>query len=402
MKAILTLLLPHVSRWRSLAILVDRWETMQAALRDLSQPILTGGREGPMAPILESLVLMRCNEWPSFGHYFSPLELMNPLYMPFGAGTHQQPSVNGVQTSSSPFPRLKTLVLWGTHVDWTKLPHLLPTPSSQSPLTGSLRCLELAYHSGQVRQTRTDFRKMLQRCPLLEELTIRVSGPRYDDEHPQGGSPDDDDARTPVVLSHLSVLALGFDDRQAAMEFLRLVRFPGLRQLSLENRAHYAESSSDAGPILEYCASGMGPNTNHGGTSSFASLDTLILHSIKSRWQSFALFFAAVPKLTSLTLWRATTCAIEALKPQFRYTNVYDPPTAFCPCPKLEYLTIEGNGDEDLFSSCSTVAEDRARIGKPIREIHFDIPGYPADEDEDGVTLFTFDSLRGTDVDFEG
>lgn len=234
---------------------------------------------------------------------------------------------------------------------------------------------------------------------MLEELTIRISRPCHENDfqpcgtslHARSGA----NARTEVRLSRLTTLYLGYDDREAAIAFLRTVRFPSVRQLTLYHEIEYADNDWDAGPILEHCAQGLAPIS----PDKHTRLSTLTLHNFTARSEAFALFYASVPRLTSLTLTRTTACAVEALQPQFPHPD--EPRTVLCPCPRLQSLRIHHCNDEYLLASCSRMLEDRAGVGMHVPEVCFDVPEGLPREDEGGgtLTLTTLGSARDQSTD---
>jgi hypothetical protein len=60
MSTALMLLLPHIIRWRSLDIMTDIWCTIHAALTAINEHMTSTGASFPR---LESLTLMRCNDY---------------------------------------------------------------------------------------------------------------------------------------------------------------------------------------------------------------------------------------------------------------------------------------------------------------------------------------------------
>ncbi|KAI0746267.1 hypothetical protein C8Q80DRAFT_1337305, partial [Daedaleopsis nitida] len=230
MHHVLNILIPHVRRFRSLAVLTDRWAPMQTALDCLSMEIpafVSAPRPLPSSlPLLESLVLMRCNEFVSYHSEFSPADQKDPGFLPFSALLRDADD----PASEPVLPGLKKLVLSGVHTEWSALPRLLPPPQSPSP--SPLETLDMSYHCTEVRPSERDFRALLARCPKLRTLSLRVSGPR---------SPDSADTcstaqgASPVPLPHLERVTLGYDDPYAAAAVLDLLAAPGVAQLTLED-----------------------------------------------------------------------------------------------------------------------------------------------------------------------
>ncbi|KAH6879590.1 hypothetical protein BKA70DRAFT_1475013 [Coprinopsis sp. MPI-PUGE-AT-0042] len=125
----------------------------------INGPLLDHG-----APLLESLSLMRCNDFISFAPEFQPACLKSPAFL--------SPSNNLLSRQSGPIlPRIKHLALRGVHVDWTSLGAAL------SATRTGLYSLELGSHCTDVRPTATEFHKLLEASPCLQKLVVSGSGP---------------------------------------------------------------------------------------------------------------------------------------------------------------------------------------------------------------------------------
>ncbi len=192
MVAALSVLLPHLSRWKSLVILTDTWAPMHGALRFINPAITNSG-----APMLETLALLRCNELPSYFHDFQPVPLKEPVFC------------SNVDPQSNILPRLKNLSLEGVHADWDGLSACLMAAS------GRLESLELRYHCPEVRPSLQQYRKLLGSVSSLKKLAIKCSGAYVPEDFvlPQN--------YVPVSLPSLSDLALGYqtsEDGEMALE----------------------------------------------------------------------------------------------------------------------------------------------------------------------------------------
>ncbi|KAJ3487901.1 hypothetical protein NLJ89_g11668 [Agrocybe chaxingu] len=152
MSKVIALLLPHLSRWKSLTILTDTWAPMHAALTAMNPSVAQTG-----APQLQSLVLMRCNDFVSFTDRFQPENLKDTGFLSRGS-----------EETADMLPHLKHLTLAGVHVDWDAL------ASSSADLT----FLQLSSHASNVRPTVEQFHRLLQANPNLRELCLSGSGPQ--------------------------------------------------------------------------------------------------------------------------------------------------------------------------------------------------------------------------------
>ena len=230
-------------RWRSLTILSDTWAPLHAALECLSVPTVTNASG---APCLESLMLMRCNEF--LGHTDTFIPRSQPINgIPF-ATLMGDPTVQ-----SNPLSKLRDITLVGVHVDWTNFYHYtlgaaLDQPHSRAP--SCIRSLELSHHCRGVRPSYNEFSGILKACPLLRRLVIKVSGPRFD----EGVPPNDH----PVSLRLLEELHIGYTGVEDTALLLNQISAPNLVTLSIEDANHVTHlDDEDATTLLTYCATGM-------------------------------------------------------------------------------------------------------------------------------------------------
>ena len=217
MNIVFSLLLPHLSRWKSLSILTDCWAPMYTALTAIN-PFIT--RFG--APLLESLSLMRCNDLISFSPLFQPQQLKEPKFLNRGGGGSSGNNNNttahhsDIEWCPDMIPSLKYLSLRGVHVDWDVLGDSLST--SESGLTS----LELASHSHDVRPSPSQFHKILSSSSGLRNLVLSASGPSVSEDTGSFSSSlsssstvYDDDGYVPVHLPHLRNITIGYRDRKS-------------------------------------------------------------------------------------------------------------------------------------------------------------------------------------------
>ncbi|KAI0643991.1 hypothetical protein C8Q79DRAFT_1011810 [Trametes meyenii] len=300
MHHVLNLLLPHIVRIRSLAILTDRWAPMRTALECLSfenpEAVSYPSPLPQRLPLLETLVLMRCNEFVSYHPHFSPSYGKGPPHLPFRGLL----SV-AEQTSTQPplLPRLRQVVLSGVHLDWSSVPRLLPS-SALSDVSG-LQRLELSYHCPDVRPTQQELRGILSVCQNLRVLTIRASG-WQDTDRP--ASCNSVDATQPIALRRLQALELGFDDVHSGATLLSAIRCAETRHIVLEDA-----SPPDTGelltadPILLACAhANLLANSDGDGRPPFPHARSVTLRRVNASAEAFESFYEALPSLRELSV----------------------------------------------------------------------------------------------------
>ncbi|KAI1792324.1 hypothetical protein LXA43DRAFT_1007624 [Ganoderma leucocontextum] len=321
MHHVLNMLLPHARRFRSLAVLTDRWAPMQTALDCLSMEIPafveTPRPLPPSLPFLESLILMRCNEFVPYHAEFSPAEGKDPNHLPFGALL----SVNERAQSDEPvLPRLKKLILSGVHTNWSALPRLLR--AQPTPRAPGLETLELSYHCNDVRPAERDFKALLERCSRLKELVLRVSGPRSPETVVSCSS--SSYVEEPLPFPHLDSIELGYDDAYTAATILDMIHAPALRHLGLEESSSPAsEVRVDAEPLLTACTV---PPSHRAGTGAppFPRLESLSLTRVDASGEAFGALYDALPSLHVLTVSQMFLLGGEALRPDVRLA--FEPP----------------------------------------------------------------------------
>lgn len=340
MHHVLNMLLPHVRRFRSLAILTDRWAPMQTALDCLSMEIPgfvdTPRPLPPSLPFLESLVLMRCNEFVPYHAEFSPAEGKDSNHLPFVALLSAN---EGAQTAEPVLPRLKKLILSGVHTNWAALPRLLP--AEPTPRAPGLETLELSYHCNDVRPTERDFKALLERCTRLKELVVRVSGPQSPETSTTCSSYY---AEEPISFPYLNSVELGYDDAYTAATILDMLHAPALRHLALEESSSPAsEVRVDAEPLLVACTvpAGTAPTTTPGTPlpGPFPRLESLALAKVDASAEAFAALYGALPRLRTLTVSQMFLLGSEALRPDVEVA--FEPPV-LPPSRAVEAIEVGG------------------------------------------------------------
>ncbi|KAI8973091.1 hypothetical protein BD414DRAFT_468727 [Trametes punicea] len=298
MHYVLNILLPHIARMRSLAILTDRWAPMQTALECLSFQNPTFIRApDPLPsslPLLESLVFMRCNEFVSYHPQFSPLGQHNPAHLPFRGLLPPSERPHGAKPL---LPRLRQLILSGVHLDWSSLPVLLPR--SQPLDSSGLRRLELSYHCTEVRPTKQELRDILQSCERLQTLTVRVSGPQAPDS-PVSCSPVD--GMLPVTLPSLKALELGYYEVCTATTFLSMVDCSEVERVALEDSYPEHDDARDADRLLLACTKVASLASPNFGKPVFPRASSVVLRRVEASAEAFETFYEALPSLRELTV----------------------------------------------------------------------------------------------------
>ncbi|OAX38608.1 hypothetical protein K503DRAFT_866034 [Rhizopogon vinicolor AM-OR11-026] len=334
---ILDLLFPQMYRWRSLTILSDTWAPLRVALECLSVPTVT---KGSGAPHLETLMLMRCNEFLGHSDIFTPSSQSIIGGIPFAA-LMGDPN-RDVPAQYKPLPKLRNITLVGVHLNWTDFCQYTLGAALDQPLSrvsGCIQSLELSQHCREVRATCDEFSRILKACPLLRRLVIRVSGPRFD----KGIRQND---RLPVSLPMLEEIHVGYTHVEDAAMMLSQINAPNLVTLSIEDANPMASpDDEDAGPLVTYCATGLldlcdvlpEVPSNLVIKPPFPQLERLSLNGVNACIYPFSLLMATLPKLRHLSLRRSPN-ALEALLPT--QMPFVDACTRTIPCPGLESIEV--------------------------------------------------------------
>ena len=361
MNTVFTLLLPHLSRWKSLSILTDCWAPMYTALTAIN-PLIT--RFG--APLLESLSLMRCNDLISFSPIFQPQQLKEPEFLTRGGQNLECPS-------NMMIPSLKYLLLRGVHVNWGSLGDILST--SETGLT----CLVLGSHSDEVRPSRNQLFKILSSSIGLRKLVLSASGPST------SSAVQNDRASLP----HLRNLTIGYRTAMEGLVALELINAPCTEELVLEDATHVADLNDiNAAPLLSYFGTGQFVGTHQNGLP-FPLLKRLTLTRVKTCSQSFRAFFSSLSNLQHLELKRMSMEAIHAL---LRDENCYTNRNCPLACPKLRSLCIRNF--EQLDVDFITGSFDRQTKRGPLEEVDIYVndaiisDGHAMGLEEEGVPCF--------------
>ncbi|KAF8148080.1 hypothetical protein B0H34DRAFT_791801 [Crassisporium funariophilum] len=376
MSIIVSLLIPHLCRWKWFCIVTDTWLPMHTALTSINPHIVRLG-----APLLESLTLIRANHSISFSPQFLPEEMKEPAFL------HRD------STTVSPrdiLPRLKHLALLGVHVDWDSLIDSLS--ASECGLTR----LKMASHCADVRPSLAQFKKLLSSSPGLLNLLVHSSGPYIPDD-----DDDDDEAahdyRT-VYLPHLREISIAYRSALEGEKLLKLLHAPNARLLALGDAAHPADPEAvDASSMLTYIGTKDEP------VASFPLLESVALECVNANGPSLRAFFCSLPNLKRLELAGRFRKAVKALLPALPSPpTIPSPPTPLptlpsptylpppiptpapaspncpCPCPRLRSLCIKelpGAYLENLVTKLfDSKLQHRGTCGLREVDIHVDAP----------------------------
>lgn len=366
MDTVMSLLLPHLSRWRSFVVLTDTWAPMHNALFSLNSTLSNSA-----APLLESLILMRCNEYVSHSPEFQPPALKSPAFLDF-------------KVDVDVFPRLRQLSLRGVHVDWSYLPKSCT----------SLTSLEMSSHSPDVRPPLHDFYNILSTTTYLRRLVIHGSGPLLADNWPEETRIPDSYIRA-LSLHSLEELVVGYRSVMDSINLFEMLDIPNIKSLTLEDATHPGDIDDiDAGPLLIYLAEGERPvhvetvviwslvnghvsrpqerkteRTSSVGDGEkkplqprklLAQLDHLTLNRVKAHSQNFQYLFLQLTSLKRLELSSTSLDPINALIPGRSHMPfaLNEPQSSSCPCPQLSSLIIR-NFDANSHPNPSTTDFDR-------------------------------------------
>ena len=217
LQEIVDLLLPHISRWRTLRLNAEHYIYFHTVLSRLS--------EAPPAPLLEHLELNNLEETLDSDHLFFPYP------------NHKTPFV----LFDNSAPKLQHASLYGVHIDWHGTAFLK-----------NLHSLELAYLSQDVRPSFDEFFSMLRSSPELRTLELCMAGPflpphewptflppppqdhHYHDPHiPASFAPQSNVLDEYMTLPKLHELKLAYQSPEDLIAFFNRVSMPALHILEL-------------------------------------------------------------------------------------------------------------------------------------------------------------------------
>jgi hypothetical protein len=194
---ILSIITPHVARWRGLEVQVEDYTDMQLVTNALSSL--------SCAPALEVLQLYHYGEEDEEDNdHFQPSHLRTPFPVLF----------------SGDAPKLTHIALWGVHIDWSH---------ANNTFLKNLKDLELAYHAEDVRPSWEEFQHIIVGSPELDTLSLCASGP--------SGQPSEWHSESPIELAGLKNLVLAFHTPTYISPLIKLLHMPNVTSLALDFEA---------------------------------------------------------------------------------------------------------------------------------------------------------------------
>jgi hypothetical protein len=384
----LSLLLPHIARWKHITILTDTWAPMFGALKIINPSLTQYG-----APLLQSMSLMRCNDYVSYSRRFQPRQLKDLEFL-------TSPATSSEKTRLGLLPSLKHLTLRGVHVDWDALGNILEASGS------GLSHLELASHPKDVRPSISQFHRLLHSTPNLQTLYVVGTGP-------EGPASENDSVHNyePVHLPDLRNVALGYRTETGGRSLLHFLDAPNVQSLVLDDTTYPADQSDvNAGPILSYlgtkqcdgnehspeeasqpqppveaekrrkrsiCVAQSSEGKQRHGAGAFPLLSHVVLRNVKSTFRPLTTFFNSLHNVTHLELSGMSMLCIHALVPYAL------PPSNDIPCPRLHSLTFKDSdySVEDLDFIITRLSSCRQARGAPeLQDLNFHVKLSRADD----------------------
>ncbi|EPQ51630.1 hypothetical protein GLOTRDRAFT_141002 [Gloeophyllum trabeum ATCC 11539] len=364
----LAYLLKYVSRWRSLIILSDIYAPMHAILDCLSKPHFIQTYSGAsnlsiiVAPLLESLTFMRCNEYACYSPIFYPENMRDPAPLPL---------VISQQDGNlfSCIPRLKRLLLSGVHLDWSRLP---PPPDTHIPSPcAAIKTLELSYHCRDVMPKLHQFVRLLEACPQLSKLILQASGPIWDPENIEDS--DILESRT-VALSNLRTLCVGYVDSHVSMQVLKMLVARELENLELEDAGHPISSGEDdATDLINWLGGTRDNGSLRTDAIPFPALEQLRLRRLQlQQSEPLANLLSKLRNLQALSIDTMSLPAIQSLKPRSS-----PPAESRHICPNLKRLHV--TGIQEQLDVVEEILADRTAEGLFLEETRLELFGQGRD-----------------------
>ena len=178
-------------RWKSLSVFTDNWEPMQTFLAYSTMFTSLSS--------LETLSLNRCNAYA--GLPGTTPDSLTPTEL-FGGNAH--------------LPKLRHVVLSGVYIDYS------------CSGFNDLISLDLRHQSHGVSPSLQDLRQILSASPELTSLSLVALSPSCPNLL-------EELSVTPIVMSHLKELTLGWWNIGDTVELLGALRIPAVEDLSLED-----------------------------------------------------------------------------------------------------------------------------------------------------------------------
>ncbi|CAK5274149.1 unnamed protein product [Mycena citricolor] len=219
----LSVLLPHLGRWRSISVLTDVYSPMHVALKALDTFLVAYG-----APFLESIRLMRCDAYAAFSRD-SPVS--DPAQLFLASATNH----------SGLLPSLRHLTMRGVPACWSNV---------AAQLTDKLCSLEISHLPRPAQPTVTNFVALLSAAKNVSRLVMNGAGPSLQDV----GQDFLDSAPIGPSLPLLSHVVLGIRKTAVGFALLHMLHgAPKMHHLTLEDASDPAERwSVDCAPLIAF------------------------------------------------------------------------------------------------------------------------------------------------------
>ena len=362
--SLMSLLVPHISRWGSIEVSVSCYKHMFVFLSAVSDPSIAG------APQLEALQLYHHEDAESLTAFAHP-DLVQHFKL-FG----------GVA------PRLKSVALWGVHVDWCQ-----EWLSSGSNLLD----LELAYHTDDVRPSWTQFVGILRGAPKLETLSLCSSGPlgAPHDWYSEGGLESHGDDHSGVIgLRSLTDLVLAFHSPVYVSGLIHRLALPALKSLTLDfDDDDFTDVVAQlAGPAT----TAVPPQDGEKMHSLLSGLETLKISGLPCSDRSVELMYKELGNLKALNL------SMTYLSPAFIQLLYYPYSVSGRREVWLPSLTTLSTADVPGDQMMELVRK-RKEAGVPLKAVFMEENDAVTEEDIQWLkeNLETFDFFEGSDDEFE-
>lgn len=366
---LMSLLVPHISRWGSIEVAVACYKHMFVFLSAVSDPSIAG------APQLEALQLYHHEDAESLTAFAQP-DLVQHFKL-FG----------GVA------PRLKSVALWGVHVDWCQ---------EWLSCGSNLLDVELAYHTDDVRPSWTQFAAILSGAPKLETLSLCSSGPlgAPNDWNSAGRTGSHGGDYTGVIELHsLTHLVLAFHSPAYASGLLRRLAFPALKNLTLDlDDGDFTDFAVQlAGPVMTTVP--VTPKDGEKRRSLLSGLESLKISGLPCADRSVELMYAELDNLKALNL------AMTYLSPAFLQL-LYHPssvPSKRDVCrlclPSLTTLTTADVPGHEI----RELVQKRKDAGVPLKAVYMEENDEVTDQDLKWLkeNVEEFDFFEASDDEFE-
>ncbi|KZT19459.1 hypothetical protein NEOLEDRAFT_1077757 [Neolentinus lepideus HHB14362 ss-1] len=363
LSTVLSLIIPHVERWKSFELMVHDYKFMHKALIELSKC--------PAAPILELFQLYHYDDWDieDDDHFIFQPQQFKTAFVPFQGHA----------------PRLSSVALWGVHVAWPG-----------SVFLSGLRDLELAYHTHDVRPSYAEFSRMLRSSPRLEILALSASGPA-------GQPPDwlnEDGTTDTIELPALTDLVLAFNTTPYVCGLMKVFSVPKLTNLTLDfdvadgdqtdfimqiSKPRSEETKALLNNLAQLKIGGLAcdrPVLNDllAGLTNLRSLNINVEHMDEN-------FFEKLGRPVSANEENSRHSPSDSMVTSS--TSMY--------CPLLESITTTGVDGTHM----RTFLQARAKAGKPIKRVCMNEDDYVNEVDEEWITsnVETFELFEGSDDD---